>query len=95
MRNGLFEKYAVMLLKNVKQLYWFPFILVPLGAEGKTKKELDSEAEREEEEEGEEEGGEKKGRMSYPSDHVLEEDTLQYRVQGTFSHHRFLVLFIC
>ena len=43
---------------------------------------MDSEEENKEEEEGTE------TRMSYPGDHVLEEDTLQYRVQGTFSSHR-------
>jgi len=59
----------------------------PLGIVTKVEKE----GEEEEREEGE---GEKEERMSYPGDPMLEDESLQYRVQGTFSQHRYaLTLF--
>ena len=63
---------------------------------GVTKQEqAESEAKSEGEREEEGERGEPvkdsldNRRMSYPGDHVMEEDPLQYRVQGSFSQHRY------
>ena len=58
-----------------------------------TKVEEEGEEEEEEEKGEEEEEAEErekvKERMSYPGDQMLEDDALQYRVQGTFSQHRY------
>jgi signal transduction histidine kinase len=66
------------------------FFLEPLGTVTKVEEEGEEEEEEEEEEEREEEEEEErvKRRMSYPGDQMLEDDSLQYRVQGTFSQHR-------
>ena len=75
--------------------HYFLIILVPVSTAGETKKEVDSEGEKGEEKEEERGDGREQGRrMSYQADHVLEDETLQYRVQGTFSHHRFRTLSI-
>jgi hypothetical protein len=65
-------------------------LLEPLGIVTKVEKE----GEEEEKEEGKErkkgeEEEEGKERMSYPGDPMLEDESLQYRVQGTFSQHRY------
>ncbi len=59
-----------------------------------TKVEKEGEGEEEEKKEGEErkKGEEGKERMSYPGDPMLEDESLQYRVQGTFSQHRYSYL---
>jgi hypothetical protein len=58
-----------------------------------TKVEKEGEEEEKEEEEKERKKGEEeeegKERMSYPGDPMLEDESLQYRVQGTFSQHRY------
>jgi hypothetical protein len=70
----------------------FSVLLEPLGIVTKVEKEGEKEEEKEEGEE-ERKKGEKeeegKERMSYPGDPMLEDESLQYRVQGTFSQHRY------
>jgi hypothetical protein len=65
-------------------------LLEPLGIVTKVEKkgEEEEEGEKEERKKGEEEE-EGKERMSYPGDPMLEDESLQYRVQGTFSQHRY------
>jgi hypothetical protein len=60
-----------------------------LGIVTKVEKKGEEEEKEEEEKEKEEEG---KERMSYPGDPMLEDESLQYRVQGTFSQHRYSYL---
>jgi hypothetical protein len=72
-------------------------LLEPLGIVTKVEKEGEEEEEKEEKEEGKErkkgeEEEEGKERMSYPGDPMLEDESLQYRVQGTFSQHRYSYL---
>jgi hypothetical protein len=63
-------------------------LLEPLGIVTKVEKEGEEEEKEEKErKKGEEEEG--KERMSYPGDPMLEDESLQYRVQGTFSQHRY------
>jgi hypothetical protein len=67
-------------------------LLEPLGIVTKVEKEGEEEEEKEEGEEGRKKGEEEeegKERMSYPRDPMLEDESLQYRVQGTFSQHRY------
>jgi hypothetical protein len=67
-------------------------LLEPLGIVTKVEKEGEEEEKEEGEERKKEEEEEGKERMSYPGDPMLEDESLQYRVQGTFSQHRYSYL---
>ena len=54
---------------------------------------MEGEEEEKEAEEGEKEKREKEAerRMSYPGDPALEDESLQYRIQGSFQQHRYIL----
>ena len=77
-----------MQLQNPQSEIVLFFVTDPVGAgpDCVTKVEAESEGEEEEEEEREETMDQ---RMTYSAEQGLEDDSLQYRVQGTFStQHR-------
>jgi hypothetical protein len=70
----------------------FYILLEPLGIVTKVEKEGEEEEKEEKERKKGEEEEEGKERMSYPGDPMLEDESLQYRVQGSFSQHRYSYL---